>query len=208
LPAELSFLLSGIIFGLSGGFTPGPLTTLVISQSLRYGVGEGCKIALAPILTDLPIVLVTTFIVSQLSEVQVVLGIISILGGLFLVYLGYESFTFKGAEADFNSINPDSFKKGMIANFLNPSPYVFWFTIGSPTVMKAWNINLISVVLFIVGMYFCLVGSKILIAIIVGKSRVFLKSKNYIYTIRILGIILLIFAMIFFKDGLQSFDLI
>ena len=120
MPAELSFLLSGIVFGLSGGFTPGPLTMLVISQSLRYGVGEGCKIALAPILTDLPIVLITIFIVSQLSDVQVVLGIISILGGMFLVYLGYEGFTFKGAETDFESINPDSFKKGMIANFLNP----------------------------------------------------------------------------------------
>jgi hypothetical protein len=46
-------------------------------------------------------------------------------------------------------------------------------------------------------MYLFLVGSKIALAIIVGKSKVFLKSNVYIYTIKVLGGILIIFSLIF-----------
>ena len=35
---ESSLLVSGAVFGLSGGLTPGPLLTLVISETLKHGV--------------------------------------------------------------------------------------------------------------------------------------------------------------------------
>ena len=56
LPIMISFLTTGAILGLSAGFAPGPLLTLVVSETLRYNVKEGIKVALAPIVTDLPIV--------------------------------------------------------------------------------------------------------------------------------------------------------
>jgi threonine/homoserine/homoserine lactone efflux protein len=52
------FLSAGITLGLSAGFSPGPLSTLVISHSLRYGTREGVKVAMAPFITDVPIVFV------------------------------------------------------------------------------------------------------------------------------------------------------
>ena len=105
-------------------------------------------------------------------------------------------------------LKPQSFKKGLLANFLNPNPYLFWITIGAPTIVRALDINVVSAALFIVFMYLCLVGSKILVALVVGKSKRFLKSKNYIYTIRILGVILILFAFIFVKQGFESLGLI
>ena len=48
-----------------------------------------------------------------------------------------------------------------------------------------------------------LVGTKILLAIVVGKSRGFLKGKAYIYTIRGLGVALCVFALMLFRDGLK-----
>jgi threonine/homoserine/homoserine lactone efflux protein len=59
------FLIIGIILGLSAGFAPGPLLTLVISESLQHGVRSGIKVALAPIISDLPIILLTLFIASK-----------------------------------------------------------------------------------------------------------------------------------------------
>lgn len=55
----IGFLLSGILLGLSGGLAPGPLLTLVASETLRHGARAGVRVALAPLLTDLPIVLAT-----------------------------------------------------------------------------------------------------------------------------------------------------
>ena len=60
----LYFMTSGILLGLSGGLSPGPLTALVISQTLRFGAREGMLVALAPILTDGPLVLAAGFLVS------------------------------------------------------------------------------------------------------------------------------------------------
>jgi threonine/homoserine/homoserine lactone efflux protein len=208
MPPNLSYLVSGVIFGLSGGLSPGPLLTLVVSQSLRHGVKEGIKVSLAPLFTDFPIVLATIYILSRLSDIQPAIGVISLFGAAFLIFLGYESLSFKGMDIDTSEIRPQSVKKGIMVNFLNPNPYLFWFTIGAPIALKAYKNSALSVILFVLCLYAVLVGSKILIAIVIGKSRRFLKSRHYVYTIRLLGIILLLFALLFVKDGLIAFGLL
>ena len=55
---------------------------------------------------------------------------------------------------------------------------------------------------FIFGFYLLLVGAKVFLAVIVGKSRRFLKSAHYVMTIRSLGIVLFGFAVMFLRDGL------
>lgn len=205
---EFTFLISGIIFGLTLGMSPGPLLTLVISETLKHDKKEGIKIAVAPILTDLPIVLITLLILSKLTNFDPILGSISILGAIFIGYLAYENISIKKIELDVSEAKPQSLKKGVIANFLNPHPYVFWFIIGAPTVLRAWGVSLFSAILFILGFYIFLVGSKISIAVIVEKSRSFLKSNVYVYTIRLLGIVLLIFSLMFLIDGLKFFKVI
>lgn len=205
---EFTFLISGIIFGLTLGMSPGPLLTLVISETLKHDKKEGIKIAVAPILTDLPIVLITLFILSKLTNFDLILGSISILGAIFIGYLAYENISIKKIELDVSDAKPQSIKKGVIANFLNPHPYVFWFIIGAPTVLRAYNISLFSAMAFILGFYIFLVGSKISIAVIVEKSRFFLKSNIYVYTIRLLGIVLLVFSLMFLLEGLKFFKVI
>ncbi|MHC4945046.1 MAG: LysE family translocator [Planctomycetota bacterium] len=205
---EWTFLSSGIVFGLSGGLTPGPLLTLVVSQTLRHGVWEGIKIAVAPLLTDLPIIVLTVFLISRVTDIQPLVGGIALLGSGFLAYLAYESLAFKGAEIDPSQAKPRSIRKGMIANFLNPSPYLFWFSVGAPTVLKGWEGGALSPALFLAGFYSMLVGSKILTAILVGKSRRFLQSRGYIYTVRFLGLLLLFFALLFLKESLEAFGVL
>ncbi len=208
MKTALSFLLTGALFGLSGGLSPGPLLMLVISETLKHGTASGIKVAMAPLITDAPILLLAITVVSQLRDIDFVVGLISLAGACFLVYLGYESVVFKGAELAAAGSRPQSLKKGIVANFLNPSPYLFWFTVGAPIVIKAAGLGIQGPMLFIIGMYLLLVGSKVVIAVLTGKSRRFLKSRAYVYTIRILGIVLLVFAAVFARDGLHFLDLI
>jgi len=197
--------MSGIVLGLSSGLSPGPMTALVISETIRHSIKEGVKISFVPVLTDLPIVCIAIFILSRLSDMFLLMGAISISGGAFLIYLGYETILIKGIDIEAAQMKPRSVRKGVIANFLNPNPYIFWFTIGSPIVLKALQSSGFYALLFIVSFYTFLVGSKALVAIIAGKSRFFLKGKNYIYTVRLLGITLFVFAVIFIKDGVSFF---
>jgi threonine/homoserine/homoserine lactone efflux protein len=204
---SLSFLASGIVMGLIAGISPGPMLTLVISQTLQHDVKEGIKISLSPLITDLPIILLIVLFLSKLVMFNFTLGIISILGAVFLVYMAYGCIVFKPSAIHTVNIKAQSIKKGIMANFLNPYPYLFWFSVGAPILFKAYHRNILSVVFFIAGFYACLIGSKIAIVLMVDKSKSFLNDNIYKYLIQSLGFVLLFFAFLFFKDGLRLFGL-
>ena len=203
MPSSLTYVTTGFLLGLTG-LIPGPLLTLVISESLKHGTKAGIKVAASPLITDLPIILITILIMSRLVNTDYILGTIAFGGSIFLLYLAFESFSFKGASSD-TSIQDNLLKKGIIANLFNPSPYVFWFTIGAPTIIKAFSESLIKALLFIVVFYSVLVGSKIVIAVITGKVKTFLSSRYYLYIVRSLGVALFLFALFFIKSGLAYF---
>lgn len=199
----IELLIAGITLGLYAGFSPGPLLVLVISQTLKHGYKEGVKVAFAPIITDVPIVLVTVLFLSLIAAYTSILGIISIIGGVYLLYMAYESFKTRGLTENVEVEEPKSFRKGATVNFLNPSPYLFWITIGGPIIINAYTESFLSPILFLVGFYALLVGSKIAISYATGKSRDFITGKTYIYIMRVLGVILVIFALYFFNQGIQ-----
>jgi threonine/homoserine/homoserine lactone efflux protein len=83
---------------------------------------------------------------------------------------------------------------------------MFWLTIGAPTVIKAAELSTVHVICFVGGLYGLLVGTKITMAILVGKSRRFLKSSVYIWINRILGLVLLFYAFLFIREGLAHLN--
>ena len=198
----ITYLTMGAVFGLTAGISPGPLLTLVISETLRHNKTEGMKIAVAPLITDIPIVLLTIFILSKMASSDFVLGIISILGGFFIADLGDDSIKSRGIEIDIQNLKPKSIRKGIIVNILSPHPYIFWLMVGAPITVKAYQANPFAAFAFIIAFYVLLVGSKISIALVVDRSRAFLKNKVFIWTLRILGLVLMILAILLIKEGL------
>ncbi len=204
----INFLTIGTILGLSAGFAPGPLLTLVIHETLQHDIKSGIKVALAPIITDLPIIIFTLFILAELENFHNILGIISLTGGFFILFMGYESIRTQRVKLKLQETKPKSLRKGIIANILNPHPYLFWFSVGAPLMTKAMHQNLISSLAFISSFYALLVGSKILLAILVGKSKSFLVGNIYIYTMRFLGLALCVLAFTLFQDGLKFLEIL
>lgn len=197
-----SLLITGMVLGLSAGLSPGPMLTLVISQTLRHGIREGVKVALAPLLTDTPIVLACLLFLSVFSDMRPALGVISMFGGFYLFYLGLNSIRFKTVDFQ-EDVDPKSLKKGLMVNFLNPSPYMFWVSIGGPLVIKTSSTSLVAAAAFVIPFYVLLVGSKIVVAIVSGRSRNLLKSRHYTIILRILGLVLMGFGVMFLRDGLR-----
>jgi threonine/homoserine/homoserine lactone efflux protein len=204
----INFLTIGTILGLSAGFAPGPLLTLVISETLQHDIKAGVKVALAPIITDLPIIILTLFILAKLSNFHNILGIISLTGGFVILFMGYESIRTKGVELNLKETKPKSLTKGILVNALSPHPYLFWLSVGAPTMTKAMNQSIITALAFICSFWALLVGSKILLAILVGKSKSFLVGNVYIYTMRFLGLVLCVLAFVLFRDGLKLLGII
>ena len=199
----MSDTLFGVVFGLAAGLMPGPLLALVIQQTLRHGPGEGIKVAAAPLLTDLPIVAASLFALNRLADADGVLGVISLLGAVFLGYLAYESVATDLAAHAGPTTTPRSLQKGVAANLLNPYPYLFWLTVGAPILWHAWATSPLNAAGFLVAMYACLVGSKMLLALLVGRGRTVLTSRAYVLLVRALGVMLLVFALRCLRDGVR-----
>ncbi len=203
-----AYLILGITMGLTAGLSPGPLLMLLISETIKQNRKAGIMVACAPLITDLPIVLISLFVLHAISDYHFILGIISVLGALYLGYLAFENIRLKYYDFDTVKTGPKSLGKGIITNFLNPNPYLFWMTIGAPTVLRGNRTNILFSLCFVIGFYVFLVGSKIVIALLVDRSKTLLKSSIYVLLIRFLGIMLLVFSFIFIKEGLVYFRLL
>jgi threonine/homoserine/homoserine lactone efflux protein len=86
---SLTHPVSGMILGLTAGMSPGPLLALVISQTLSYGKKEGTKVALAPLITDTPIIFATFLVGARFAGDSPVLGLLSLAGTVYIGYLAW-----------------------------------------------------------------------------------------------------------------------
>ncbi|MBU8848872.1 MAG: LysE family transporter, partial [Desulfobacterales bacterium] len=133
----IHYLTIGTILGLSAGLAPGPLLTLVVSETILHDIRAGIKVALAPLVTDLPIIVLTVFILSRLSGFHGILGVISLVGGLVVLVMGIQGIKARGLDLDIQKTRPRSLTKGILVNMLSPHPYLFWLSVGAPTMTRA-----------------------------------------------------------------------
>jgi len=199
---EISSLLFGMIIGLAVGLSPGPLITLVISETLTKGKKEGIEVAVSVPISELPIILFALVILSSGAEKTILLGVISLLGACFLIYLGLANLRANVKESNHPG-KDKALLKGITTNLLNPNAYMFWLTIGGPKVLESVHVHSSVFMFFIFGFYMMLVGSKIAVAMVVDRSRTLAKSKYYTYITRALGAVLIVFALSFVRDALE-----
>lgn len=200
---HLYFLSSGLFLGIIAGISPGPLLPLVVSETLKFGKREGIKLSLAPLITDVPIVLASFFIIRHYADNEILLGIISGLGGIFLLFLAWENIVFKPTKTEVITKKPRSLQKGITANVLNPHPYLFWILVGAPILVNANKISVVAIILFLTGFYCMLVGSKIAVAVLTGRMKNILQQKTFILLIKILGVALIVFAVLLIKEAVN-----
>jgi len=199
----ISALVTGFVFGLSSGLAPGPLLVLLITQTLRHNTREGIKVAAAPLITDLPIVLLSLFVLIQLEHFNRALALISMAGGLYVLYLSYGCFRMKPFTLGEMKTDPRSLKKGVLVNFLNPNPYLFWLTFGGPFILKLREAGRFAPFAFFFSFYLSLIGSTVFLALIAGKSRTLLNSRAYLFVMRALALSLALFAFLLIKDTIR-----
>jgi len=200
----LEFIVAAGVFGLSGGLSPGPLLTLVVSETLARGRNAGLAVSMSPLITDGPAIAAAVFLLGRVENSDAALGIISIAGGALLTTYGIAGL--RGAELKVEESEVErkvwaSLGKGVSVNFLNPNPYLFWLTIGTPILLRAHESSWFLAIGFLVVFYLALVGSKCVLTILVARSRAVLRGRAYVLVNRILAVALLVFAAIFIREG-------
>jgi threonine/homoserine/homoserine lactone efflux protein len=207
-PTLLGFAVQGGTLGLIAGISPGPLMALVVNLSLTRSAKEGAKAALAPLLTDLPILLCALAAVNAVASSNAAMAGLSLAGCACLGYYALESLRFTPKAQDTGRKAPSSLLRGVTANFLNPNPYVFWATIGAPLLIQAAAGGYGPPVAFAASFFACICGLKTVVAIVAARSAGWLGSKGYAAVVRLSGLGLLYYALTFLRDALTRFGLL
>ena len=153
--------------------------------------------AIAPLLTDAPIVLISLLLFSVLPPLLEI-GL-TIFGGLFLFYLGVETIrSVRSAHLAELTAEPQRASadvwRGVLVNMLSPHPWLFWISVGGPTLTRTWTQGPVHAVAFLLGFYGMLVGSKVALAFAIAHGRRYLTDRWYQRILLASGLLLIVFG--------------
>lgn len=195
---------SGLVLGLSAGLSPGPLLTLMLSETLRHGIKAGLLVAVAPLISDLPIITLVACLHWLLPDSAVLEIALGLGGGLYLVCLSWEGLATAPAASLAATPATPSLGRAVLVNLLNPNPYLFWMTIGVPAMLELGQSSPSEAGLFAVFFYALLVGSKAVVAVLTGRSESFLGGRSHVLTLKTLSLILGGQGLIFILRALRQ----
>jgi threonine/homoserine/homoserine lactone efflux protein len=164
-------LFVGLSLGLGAGLVPGPLQTLVVTSTLERGFGAGLRVAVAPLLTDAPIIGLTVALVSSIPDAA--MRLLGICGGLVVIGIGAWTAISVDRAAEPTEVDPGpkDVWRGVLVNAVSPHPWIFWIGIGAPLLVSAWRRSPGFGLAFLIGFYVLLVGSKVVLAGVVAAGR-------------------------------------
>lgn len=172
-------LLLGASLGWAAGVVPGPLVMLVVTTALQRGFAAGARVAVAPLLTDAPIIALAVLAAARLPAVWE--EGLAVGGGLYLLYLGAD--TVRTAFRSVGGAPPvgggADLRRGTLTNLLSPHPWLFWATVGGPVLARAWGRTPWAGIGFLVGFFGLLVGTKVGIAALAGNGSRLLSARWY-----------------------------
>ena len=199
----LTFLLTGTTLGLAAGLTPGPLQALICVQALAHGPREGARVGMAPLFTDLPVMALCLVVLEMLSSQAWLMGGVSLAGGVVVMRFGWGSMRARPVELTAVPAKAKSWRKGFATNILNPKMILFWGTVGSPTLLTAYRSSPAAAAGFLLGFYLLLIGTNMALAWLSGRFSRFLSGPGYVWTMRVLGALLMLIALHLIWDGLS-----
>lgn len=192
-------MFTGLGLGLAGGVAPGPLTSLVLSHTIQHGRAAGIRVAMAPLLTDGPMLLGSAFLAHVLTDTA--MAVINICGAVFLVMLGVESLRSTAIHMDQLSPPSGGMLRAVMTNLLNPHPYLFWITVGGPLFAAAADDGVLTMASFLIGFFGGLCGAKVAMACLIEQARPWLSGRAYTGLLRVLGVTMWIFAAGFLHNA-------
>ncbi len=189
----LPFFLQGLTLGFSAAVSPGPFQAYLLSRSSKNGLWRTLPAALAPLLSDGPIIALVLLVLTQTPDWF--LRGLRILGGFFLLYLAWNAFlAFKNwrdpVQGSGGSARQSLFQAARM-NILNPNPYIYWSLIGGPILIRGWASSPAWVAAFIGGFYITMIIILVcLIVLFVAARRLGTRAARVLNGISALALLL------------------
>lgn len=169
----LLYVIQGIGYGFTAAAQPGPFQTFIISQTLSRGWRRTLPMALAPLISDGPIIVLMVLVLSRMPDwLQRALYVVS---GLFILYLAYSAFAawhrFDSAAPATTQPGSHSLLKAATMNAVSPGPYLFWGLVTGPILVSGWRQAPAAGIGFLAGFYATMIAGIAAIIVLFGTAR-------------------------------------
>jgi len=147
-------LLHGVSFATAPMLSFGPFKIFVLSSSLRDGWRGTLRLALVPLVADIPVIGLLWFLIGSLSASM--LNLLRIAGALFYIYLAYSlhrNAQRKVSQERLQQTGQRTFWQAVTAVWITPQVYINWATIGIPALILYSNQSTVQALSFLVGFY-------------------------------------------------------
>ena len=201
--AVLFFLASVAVISLSGVLMPGPVFAVTITCGYNDRQA-GWKIALGHALVELPIIVGIFFGLSALLRDDAIFGIIGLLGGSLLLYMGWDMVrTRKEIVTSCDIHYKDPFWAGVMTTASNPAWLIWWATIGAALITTAVTFGWWMLPLFAFMHITCDMIWEGLIALTVFDTKEKWDHRWHQHLIAGSGVLMIAFAMMFILNALN-----
>lgn len=167
------YIVQGIGFGFAAAAQPGPFQTYIISQSLAKGWRKALPAALAPLVSDPPIIALCLLVLSQVPAWFE--RLLYFAGGGFVIYLAAGAYrAWKNFKVEVPAVEAEAGRsvwRAALVNALSPGPYLFWSLVTGPILMRGWREAPIHGVGFLAGFYVAFLSSLAVIILVFGIAR-------------------------------------
>ncbi len=157
----IAYVIQGIAYGFAAAMQPGPFQTYLISQTLSNGWRRTLPVALAPLISDGPIIVLVLLVLSRVPPWWV--QVLRVAGGIFVLYLAVIIFKvwqkLENGIATVAQTSQRSVLKAALVNLLNPGPYLFWSLVTGPILLMGWRETPAHGIGMLVGFYLTLIVS-------------------------------------------------
>lgn len=202
MPSVVSMLMAGIAIGVATELIPGPLTVLVIVESLKKGWRAGTATAIAPIIVDAVVMIPLVLLLQRFINAPGTRIVFGFAGAAFLIYLGIDMLLAAWAPKNIDTASVHvvapaiSFRNAFIAHVLSPVAWGFWTTLGIFMINKGLREGgAASAAAFLAGLWAAILSVAAVFIIVATRGRNVLKTTGYRVVLTAGGVLMIGFAI-------------
>lgn len=207
---RLTIFFTAYAVGFSGAMMPGPLLTVAITESVRRGSVAGFLLMIGHSVLELGLVLALVMGLKKYLDNRVFETVVSILGGAFLLWMGYGMLrdALTGAvsldlSAREQKVLLGPVAAGVLVSLSNPYWSIWWSTIGLNYITSAWKYGLAGLALFYTGHILADFTWYGAVSFAVAQGRTLMSDGLYQGIIAVCGAFLAVLAVKFIWHGVK-----
>ncbi len=207
--ALIGIFFSSMLIGLSGAMMPGPMFTVCVAESYKKGFWAGPVMVVGHAIPEIVLAVLFSIGLNKFLDDKTVVGVIGIVGGLFLGWLAVKIFVEvrRGVTVDLTTkkdVGWGPLIAGIWTSVSNPGWIVWWATIGARYILLSLNHGIIGVVFFLVGHEMADLVWYGTVSFLVSRGRGRISDRIYHGVLYACSFLVLVFAVLFLINGIRS----